>query len=65
MVSNRTMWISTSNIFSRPCAVADVMIGVGSDTLIDIILDVGVDMLTDMGVIVMETPKIVLEFSAC
>ena len=47
MVSNRTMWISTSNIFSRPCAVTDVMIGVGSDTLIDIILDVGVDMLTD------------------
>ena len=47
MVSNRTMWISTSNIFSRPCAVTDVMIGVGSDTLNDIILDVGVDMLTD------------------
>ena len=47
MVNNRRMWISTSNIFSCPCAVVDVVIDVGSGTSNDIILDVSVGMLTD------------------
>ena len=47
MINNRTMWSSTFTSFLHPCAVTDVMIDVGVDTLDDTILRVDVDMLTD------------------
>ena len=47
MINNRTMWSSTFTSFLHPCAVTDVMIDVGVDTLDDTILGVGVDMSTD------------------
>ena len=47
MINNRTMWRSTFTSFLHPCAVTDITIAVGVDTLDDTILGVGVDMSTD------------------